>query len=199
MRSGASRQRQLEIDAATSGGRHRLLDGRLDRRPQVVRPQVEQDEPGIELRELEQVLGEPVEPLELDAARLEELGPGGRVLAGLVAEQLVEREQGRDRRPQLVGHVGEEVAAPVAIAPDDRDALLEPVGHRVELDGQLGQLRRAGPDVGPVDALGEVALRERSRRLRQAPERGGEAVGHRGGDDDATCRARRCRRPPAGS
>ena len=59
---------------------------------------------------------------------------------GALAQQLVERAQGGQRRPQLVRDVGQEVAAPVAIAPDDLDALLEPVGHRVELDGELGQL-----------------------------------------------------------
>ena len=44
------------------GGRLGLLDGRFDGRPEVVRPEVELEEPRVELRELEQVLGEPVEP-----------------------------------------------------------------------------------------------------------------------------------------
>ena len=65
---------QLDGDAAPLCRGRALLDGRLDGRPQVVRPQVEQDQPRIELRELEQVLGQPVEPLDLLAARLEELG-----------------------------------------------------------------------------------------------------------------------------
>ena len=118
----ASRSSRLRRRARGRG----LLDGRLDRDPQVVGPEVEQDEPGIELRELEQVLGEPVEALELDAARVEELRPGDRVVAGPLGEQLVERQQRGDRRPQLVRDVGQEVAAAVAIAADDLDALLEP-------------------------------------------------------------------------
>ena len=144
-----------------------LLDRRLDRRPQVVRPQVEQDEPGIELRELEQVLGQPVEPLDLLAARLEELGARLGVVGGALLEQLVERAQRRQRRPQLVRDVGQEVAAPVAVAADDLDALLEPVGHGVELDGELGHLGRPGPDLVGRDAR----LRSPSARPREASVR----------------------------
>ena len=140
--------------------------------------------PGIELGELEEVLGQPVEPLQLDPARVEELRTGGGVLAGLLGEQLVEREERRDRRPQFVGDVGEEVATAVAIAPDDRDALLQPIGHRVELDRELRQLRRARLDVGSLDALGEIALGECAGGLGQTSERGGEAASERGGDDD---------------
>ena len=120
--------------------------------------------PGVELRELEQVLGEPVEPLDLAGARLEELGRASGSSAGALHEQLVERAQGGQRRPQLVRHVGQEVAAPVAVAADDLDALLEAVGHRVELDGELGRSRmsRRGP--------GEPA-RGGSGRPRRAPAR----------------------------
>jgi hypothetical protein len=71
------RQGEGEIDVAAGGGGPGLLDGRLDRRSQVVGPQVQQDEARIQLRELEQVLGKPVESFELDAARLEELPAGG--------------------------------------------------------------------------------------------------------------------------
>ena len=117
-----------------------LLDRRFDRRPQVVGPEVEEHEAGIQLRELEQVLGQPVEALDLLAAGLEELGSGLGVVRGALGQELVERAQGRQRRPQLVGDIGQEVAAPIAVAADDLDALLEPVGHRVELNGQFGQL-----------------------------------------------------------
>ncbi len=60
--------------ASAGGGGARLVDCGLHRRPQVVGPEVEQDQPGVELRELKQVLGEPVESLDLLAARFEELG-----------------------------------------------------------------------------------------------------------------------------
>ena len=162
-----------------------LLDGRLDGRPQVVGPQVEQDQPGIELRELEQVLGQPVEPLDLLAARLEELGACLGVVRGALLEQLVERAQRRQRRPQLVRHVGQEVAAPVAVAADDLDALLEPVGHGVELDGELGHLGRPGPDLVGRDAPTQVALGQAARGLGQAAERCREAAGHGGRDEHA--------------
>ena len=143
-----------------------LLDGRLDGRPQVVRPQVEQHQARVELRELEQVLGQPVEPLDLLAARLEELGACRGIVGGALREQLVEGPQGGQRRAQLVRHVGQEVAAPVAVAADDLDALLEPVGHRVELDGQLGQLGRSGTDLVRRHATGQVALRQTRATLR---------------------------------
>ena len=141
-------------------------------------PQVEQDQPGIELRELEQVLGQPVEALDLLAARLEELGARLGVVGGALLEQLVERAQGGQWRPQLVRDVGQEVAAPIAVAADDLDALLEPVGHRVELDGQLGQLGRAGTDLVRRDAPGQVALGQPARRLGQAAQRRREPAGH---------------------
>ena len=173
IRIGASGRCSVEVDAATPGAPRVLCStADLDRRPQVVGPQVEQDQPGVELRELEQVLGEPVEPLDLLAARLEELGAGLRVVRGALLEQLVERAQGRERRPQLVRDVGQEVAAPVAVAADDLDALLEPVGHRVELDRELGQLGRAGPDLVGRDAL----ARGRPRPGRARPRSGGAAA-----------------------
>ena len=131
------------------------------------------------------------------AARLEELGARRRVVAGALLEQLVERPQRGDRRPQLVRDVGQEVAAAVAVAADDLDALLEPVRHRVELDARARRAPTSRPDVGGGDALGEVALGEAARRLGQAAERGREAAGHGRGDDHA--RPERERAPTAAS
>ena len=74
-----------------------LVGRRFDRGTQVVRAQVQQDEARVELRELEQVLGEPVEPFDLARARLEELGARVGVVAGALHEQLVERAQGGQR------------------------------------------------------------------------------------------------------
>ena len=74
MRIGRVRKVDRDADAATRGGRVVLVGRRFDRGPQVVRSQVQQDETRVELRELEQVLGEPVEALDLARARLEELG-----------------------------------------------------------------------------------------------------------------------------
>jgi hypothetical protein len=92
-------QGQPEVDPAAPGGLARLLHGRFDGDPQVVGAKVEEDEPGIELRELEQVLGQPVQALELDPAVVEELGPGDRIVPGPLGQQLVEGQEGGDRRP----------------------------------------------------------------------------------------------------
>ncbi len=59
------RQAQLEPDSAPLGGRLGLLDRRFDRRANVLRTQVQEHEARIELRQLEQVLGQPVEAFEL--------------------------------------------------------------------------------------------------------------------------------------
>ena len=174
-----------QADTAAGRGGARLLDGALDRRAQVVGSQVEQDQAGIELGQLEEVLGQPVEPLDLLAARFEELGARLGVVGGALAQELVERPQRGQRRPQLVRDVGQEVAAPVAVAADDLDALLEPVGHRVELDRQLGELGRTGPDLAGRHAPREVALGQAARRLGQAPQRRREPARHRGRHEHA--------------
>jgi len=137
------RRRELEAqrDAPSTGRRSCLLDCRFDRGPEIVRTQVEEDEPRIELGELEQVLGQPVEPLELDPAVVQEFRARRRIVAGALGQELVEREEGRDRGPQLVRHVGQEIAAPIAVPANHRDARLELVGHRIELDRERGQLR----------------------------------------------------------
>ena len=133
--------------APLAGRGRALLDGRLDGRAEVVRAKVEQDQAGVELRELEQVLGQPVEAFDLLAARLDEFGACIRIGVCALAQELVEGAKRRKRGAQLVRDVGEEVAAAVAIAADDLDAFLEAVGHRVELDRELGELGRPGPDL----------------------------------------------------
>ena len=82
----------------------------------------------------------------------------GRSPAGPCSSSVFMR-QGRERGPQLVGDVGQEVAAPVAVAPDQRDRLLEAIGHHVELAGQLGDLRVRALQLRRRDAAGEVARR----------------------------------------
>ena len=135
------RQPESEGDAALAGRSGALFDGGLDGRPQVVGPQVEQDEPGIELGQLEQVLGQPVQPFDLLTARFEELGASIGIVAGPFPEEVVEGSQGGEWCPQLVRDVGEEITASVAVAADDLDALLHAIRHRIELDRELGHLR----------------------------------------------------------
>ena len=56
---------EREADAALARRRLRLLHGGLHGGPQVLRSEVEEDEARVELRELQQVLGQPVEALQL--------------------------------------------------------------------------------------------------------------------------------------
>ena len=173
------------MHAPTTRRRLCLLDRRFNGGAQVIGPQIEEHETGVELGEVEQILGEPVEPLDLLAARLEELGARLRVVARLFQEQLVERAQRGERGPQLVRDVGEEVTAPVPVATDDLDALLQARGHRVELRGQLLDLEAARErrrlDRHPA---GEVALAKVSGGLRQAPQRRREPAGQPRGEDE---------------
>ena len=161
---------ERQLHAPTTCRRLCLLDRRFHGGTQVIGPQIEEHEPGVELGEVEQILGEPVEPLDLLAARLEELGARLRVVARLFQEQLVERAERGERRPQLVRDVGKEVTAPVPVATDDLDALFQARGHRVELRGQLFDLA-AARERRRLDrhSAGEVALAEVSGCVRQAP------------------------------
>ena len=103
---------------------------------------------------------------------------------GRLHQQLVERAQRRERGPQLVRDVGEEVAAPIAVAPADLDALLEAVGHRVELDGQLAELRGSGAQLGGRHAPREVALGQRPGGVGELAQWRREAARQRGRHDD---------------
>ena len=104
--------------------------------------------------------------------------------SGALAQQLVEHAHGGDRRSQLVRHVGQEVPAAIAIAADDRDALVEPAGHLVELARQLDDLGAAGIARIDRDPALEVALGQVAGRLGQAAERDGEAPGKERRDHD---------------
>ena len=84
---------------------------------------------------------------------------------GALLEQVVEGPERGQRGAQLVRDVRQEVAVAIAVAADDLDALLDAVGHRVELDRQLGDLRRAGRGPG---ASAPVGARSPSARPRAA-------------------------------
>ena len=74
---------------------------------------------------------------------MEELAAGRPVDVRAVAQELVVGTECRDRRAQLVAHVGEEVAAPISVLADEPDRFLEPLGHGVELLRQLDQFARS--------------------------------------------------------
>ena len=165
------REVELERDSLAPRRRAGLLDGGLDGRAEVVGPQVEAQEARLELRELEEVLGQPVEPVELLAARLEELGAGVGIVAGPALEQLDVHPEGRERRPQLVGDVGEEVAAAVAVAADDVD--VSSSRSAMTLNWRASSAISAYED--STSATGTRPLRspcaETARRLAEAPQR----------------------------
>jgi hypothetical protein len=62
----------------------------------------------VEAREVEEIRRQPGQPVDLVPHLGEELLPDGRIHA-LVVQELDEAAQGEERRPQLVGHVGDEL------------------------------------------------------------------------------------------
>ena len=74
-------------------------------------------------------------------------------------------------------HIGQEVAAAIAVAPDELDALGQSIGHGVELDRELAELRRAGTELGGRDPASEVAFGERTRCIGQLADRRREPAG----------------------
>ena len=120
--------------------------------------------PGVEAGQVEQVLGEPLEPVDLLAHRLEELAPG-RFVQLLVGHELEEAAQREERRSQLVRGVADELA-PRALE------LREAQTHPVEGARELAELVLAPVDDGLVEPAGRDAL---GRQL-QAPDPAGEEV-----------------------
>ena len=185
---GTWRLDQAERDSPSLGAGFSLLHRRFDRRAEIVRSQVEQDQAGVELGQVEQVLGQPVEPQQLLATRLQEFGACVGVVSGRFVEQFVEGAQGRDRRPQLVRDIGQEVAAAVPIVPNDPDALLQALGHRIELARQLGDLGCAGqcqPGRHAATQLAPLQVRRcrgQPSQWRREPSR--EDGRHDDGDDE---------------
>jgi len=86
------RHGQVKRHVAPARRRPGLFHSGLDGYPQVVGPEVKEDEPGVQLRQLEEVLGQPVEALQLDAADAEELLARLGIVARPLREELVERQ-----------------------------------------------------------------------------------------------------------
>ncbi len=119
-----------DLDAAP---RHRDVDlgdqvvhQRLER--QLLDP--ERDLAGLEPRELQQLIHEPSEPLDLGQHHAERRGVG---FLHAVEEVLQVRADRRDRRLELVGDVGHEVAAALL-------EMLELSPHPIERDGEPADL-----------------------------------------------------------
>ena len=87
---------------------------------------------GVEPGEIEEVGGELCQPVDLFAHRLQELLPR-RLVELLVRHQLQKAGQREERRAQLVGGVGDELAARAI-------EHLQPDAHPLERRGKLAQL-----------------------------------------------------------
>ena len=107
-----------------------------------------------------------------------------RLVLGLQAGRLEAQPQPGERRAQLVGGVGHEVAL-------GDEGLPQALGHLVEGVGDLAVL--GGP--GLVGAGVEVAGGDAPRRLGQVAQRAGEVAGEQPGDDQAEQRGRPTPRP----
>ena len=151
-----------------------LLQRALEQRPHRERHGRERLGARLHAREVEQLRDEPPEPLRLRQSDAQ--GPRvGRLDA--VGEVLQQGLEGADRRAQLVGDVGDEVAA---LAVDVRELR----GHRVERAGELAHLvaRRGGhPHVVAAGGHGPGGRRHlpqgeghpvREEAHHQQPERG---------------------------
>ena len=122
-----------------------LGDGTLEQVGHADRLDGQRRHPGVDAGEVEQVVDQPAEPFGLVEGRLQ----AGRVRLGdAVDEVLEDGAEGGQRRPQLVGDVGDQVAS---LAVDGGEVL----GHRVERPSQLADLVAGGG----VHAPGVVAAR----------------------------------------
>ena len=70
---------------------------------------LEQDLPGFDLRQLEQVFENQVQPVALLENDVEELCAGLRIVFGAIEQGFDISLDRRERGPQLVGHVGDEI------------------------------------------------------------------------------------------
>ena len=136
---------------------------------------------GVQLREVEEVGGQLLEPRDLLAHRSHELGAGLRIRV-LVLEQLDEPAEREDGGAQLVRGVRDELLAGTVQA---RQALLHLVERARELAHLVGRVHR---DLGA-----EVALGDQLGRLVQAPQPPGV-----GASREPARRQRREDRDPAG-
>jgi hypothetical protein len=159
------------------GGR---LEGAHARRHQVVHgrvAQLEHEQPGVEARELEQVVDEVGEGAHL----LPQRGQVAVRVAEAVLERLDHRLHRRERRAQVVAGPRDELPARV-------EELLEGGGHPVERRGELSELGRAAFLDHP---LGEIARRERRGRVPYAVEPVRDRPGQQQPRDRSRARRRR--------
>ena len=142
---------ELERMAGGDGDRPELVGERLRQLAQVDALPLDVHAPGVEARQVEEILRQPLEPVDLLAHRLEELR-ACRLVEVLVGQQLEESAEREERRPQLVGGVADEL-------PPRALELREPQAHPVEGAGELPELVGAAVDDRLVELPGGDPLR----------------------------------------
>ena len=171
--------REPDVAPGHRGLRHRRLE-HLGHRDVTA---VQRLGAGVDPGQVQQLAHQPAEPLGLRQRDLQ----GGRVRVGHAVDQVLQdRVQRRDRRPQLVADVRDELA-PVAVGG------LEVGGHPVEGAGQLADLVPRG--VGHPAAV--VATSHGARGGRHRAQRRGHAAGQHLGDAECQQHGHRERVPRA--
>src|SRR5712691_3348685 len=141
-----------KIVAARTGDRAEFVDERLGEHRHVDGITLYAEAAGIEAGEVEQIRRELRQPLDLLAHGRHELRLRLRIEL-LVRHQLEEAAEREERRPQLVGSVGDELPARVL-------ELSQALPHALERRRELAELVSSGIGYG----LAEVAARDPVRR-----------------------------------
>ena len=157
-------------EADRSGVQPRLPDREVEHRADLEHAPVERHAARLEPRQVEQLLHEPAQPFDLGEHGAQRLGIGRFDAVDQVLEHRLQRG---DRRPQLVAHVGDEVAAdPVGLGELGRH-LVERAGERADLVAR-----------GRGDALAEVAARHRRAGVGHLPQRRRHPAREEADDDE---------------
>ena len=188
-RTGRSRLLDDDEHAALVGERPGGIDHAVGDVEQVDVLDVEQGGTGVEPADLEQVDQQGLEPVELGLEQLGGAG-GGRVeVATRVVEHVAGHPHGRQRRAELVGHVGHEPPLHPAELLELADLALQVGRHLVERVGEPGEVVLAGDPEPFLEPAGRQPLGHPPRH----PDRRHHLAGHQPGD--ARRRARGAGRP----
>ncbi len=148
---------QLALQPHPGSGRLRLepvhhLAGQLGQRGGL---QLQADRPGLDGRQLEQVVDQGAEPLHVGRQAGQVAAPGGLVGGQVVGQRLGQRAQAGQRGTQVVGGPGDQVAPPLLHAPLALACLGQPGRGRGRVQG-LGDERDLGGALHPGPG-GQVA------------------------------------------
>ena len=163
-RARVARRLELELVPGRDGDRAELVAEVLGELAQVDGLPLEVHAPGVEPRQVEQILREPLEPVDLLAHRLEELRAASPRRAPRPSSSSRKPREREERRPQLVRRVADEL-------PPRALELREAQPHPVEGARELPELVRAAVDDRLVEAPGGDPLGRASSRLMRRANR----------------------------